>query len=268
MKSNIFLLSLSTLLFIGSISSCKKIEGCTDVTALNYDPDAEVDKGCLYTGLIPVEIHMHQYFGDEEVVAGTVYDINGVQTQIDIAQYYVSNIFLVDADGTEVPAQGVYLLIHPEEEEYEIGDFPEGNYTKIMFDIGIDSATNHGDPSLYAIGDPLGAQFPNMHWGWSFGYIFLRVDGEADMNADGTPDNPDGLFEMHIGTDHYVATIEIDLPVTISASSENIFHLKTQWNTFFTDVDLATDNTTHSTDNLPLTNLVYGNIFDMFSSEY
>ena len=267
MKKTSILLSVTALFIFVSFNSCKKTEGCTDVTALNYDPDAEVNAGCLYEELYPVELHMHQYVGAEELVEESIYNLGGVETKLNLVQFYISAIKLVDADGLETPAEGVYLLMKPEQEEYEIGNFPAGNYTKVIFDIGIDSVTNHGDPSLYQIGDPLGAQFPNMHWGWSFGYIFVRIDGEADVNGDGTPDNPDGLFEMHLGSDHYVATIEVDLPVTIGATNENILHLKTQCETFFTGVDLATDNTTHSTDNTVLAGILYDNLFNMFSPE-
>lgn len=267
MKSKGFLLTISALLILISFNSCQKIEGCTDETATNYDPDAEVNVGCIYNESFAVEMHMHQYVGAEELVEESIYELGGVATKLNLVQFYISNIILVDANGNETPADGVYLLMKPEEEEYAIGNFPPGDYTKIIFDVGIDSATNHADPSLYAIGDPLGAQFPNMHWGWSFGYIFVRIDGEADVTGDGTPDNPDGLFELHLGSDHYVATIEIDLPVTIGEGGENICHLKTQWETFFNGVDLSTDNTTHSTDNVDLANTIYGNIFDMFSPE-
>jgi hypothetical protein len=39
----------SLVLISGTFTSCKKKEGCTDKTALNYDPDAEKDDGsCQY----------------------------------------------------------------------------------------------------------------------------------------------------------------------------------------------------------------------------
>ncbi len=266
MRSKGILLTINALLILISFNSCQKIEGCTDETATNFDPDAEMNVGCIYNESFPVELHMQQYVGLEELVEENIYNLGGVETKLNLVQFYISAIKLVDASGNETSAEGVYLLMSPEVEVYNLGNFPAGDYTKIIFDVGIDSATNHGDPSLYQIGDPLGAQFPNMHWGWSFGYIFVRIDGEADVTGDGAPDNPDGLFELHLGSDHYVATIEIDLPVTIGDDQENIFHLKTQWETFFSGVDLSTDNTTHSTDNVTLANIIYGNIFDMFSS--
>ena len=267
MKKVRSLLPLISIFIVFILVSCNKKEGCTDANALNFDPDAQIDNGCIYEESFAVELHMHQYMLDEQLITGGTYNINGVQTKLTVSQFYISNIRLVDANDNETAAAGFYLLINPEQEEYSIGNFPAGDYTKIKFNVGVDSATNHGDPSLYAIGDPLGAQIPFMHWSWSFGYIFLRIDGEADVNGDGITDNPDGLFEMHLGTESYLASIEVDLPVTIGATNENICHLATHWDMFFAGVDVATDNTTHATDNEDLADILFGNIFTMFSEE-
>ncbi|HRG26683.1 MAG TPA: hypothetical protein PLJ00_02245 [Chitinophagales bacterium] len=268
MKKSVFLLTLTTISAVMFLSSCAKKEGCMDQAALNYDPEAEVDKGCEYASDddVAVTLHMHQNIGGGELVEETAYTINGVVTNLNLVQFYVSAITLVDAAGNEITNDDVYLLVKPEEEAYAIGNFPAGDYTQIRFDIGIDSVTNHADPSKYDIGNPLGAQFPAMHWGWSFGYIFVRIDGEADADGNGVPD-PDGQFEMHLGSDAYVATIEIDLPITIAEGNENIVHLDANWDTFFTGVDMANDNTTHVTDNAALSSLLYENIFNMFSAE-
>lgn len=260
-------LSLIAIATVFVLSSCTKKEGCMDQNATNYDADAEVDMGCIYdTDGLAVELQMHQYIGGTELIEETQHIINGVATDINLVQFYISGIRLVDAAGTETPATGVYLLVSPEVEEYSIGNLPAGDYTKIRFNVGIDSVTNHADPSVYAIGNPLGAQFPSMHWGWSFGYIFVRIDGEADTDGNGVPD-PEGQFEMHQGSDRYLAEIEVDFPVTIAQENENIIHLEANWDTFFTGVDMANDNTTHVTDNEPLSEVLLENTLNMFSAE-
>lgn len=268
MKRMHHLIVFTAIATIFVLSSCTKKEGCMDQTATNFDPNAEADMGCLYAeGGFAVEFHMHQYIGGAEFIEETQHTINGVATNLNLVQFYVSEIKLVDAAGADTSAPGVYLLISPDVEEYTIGNLPTGDYTKIRFNVGIDSITNHGDPSLYAIGNPLGAQFPSMHWGWSFGYIFMRIDGEVDSDADGMPD-PEGQFEMHLGSDRYLAAIEIDYPITIGQGNENIVHLKVDWDTFYTGVDMANDNTTHVTDNEALADILYENTFNMFSPEY
>ena len=267
MKKSLKLLSLPGLLVLFVLSSCTKKEGCMDENALNYDPEAEVDMGCEYATEDPaVEMHLHQFITGTELVEENMYTINGVVTNLSLVQFYVSEITLIDAAGNETLNDETYLLVTPEVEDYAIGNFPAGTYTKVRFNIGIDSVTNHNDPSKYEIGNPLGAQFPSMHWGWSFGYIFVRIDGEADVDGNGVPDS-DGQFEMHLGSDPYLATVEIDYPITIGQGSENIIHLNTDWDAFFEGVDMANDNTTHVTDNADLAGTLFENIQNMFSAE-
>lgn len=257
------LLLISCLLVF---SACNKKEGCTDPAALNYDPDAEKDMGCEYVVTHATEMHFHSLVNGVGHIEGDTYMIDGVKTELDFTRFYVSNMRLVDSAGNETPTPVKYLYVQNDPDEYQVGEIPDGNYAKVRFEIGIDSATNHGDPSLYAIGDPLGAQFPNMHWGWSLGYIFVRIDGVADSDGDGAVD--DG-FEIHLGTEDYLATIEIDYPITIGDGQENIFHLYAHWEKLFEGVDLSNtaNNTTHTTDNFPLANIVFANLQNFITPE-
>lgn len=263
LKSPLLLSLLATTLFL---SACKKKEGCTDPTAVNYDATAEKDCCCDYDSTFHLEMHMHPFMGADPILEGQTLTINGVATKLDIFRFYVSNFRLVDAAGNETPQEGLYLLVKPDPDEYVIGDMPAGNYTKVRFDIGIDSLTNHGDPTQYALGTPLGGQFPEMHWSWSIGYIFMRIDGETDINGDGTPD-PDGSFQMHLGTDDYLAHIEIDYPINSIAGADFTLHLNVLWNKFFEGVDMTGDVTTHTTDNVPLADILFSNITHMIVPE-
>ncbi|MEZ5013713.1 MAG: MbnP family protein [Chitinophagales bacterium] len=262
MFKNKLLISSVFLLAIG-LQACKR-EGCTDPNALNYDANANKDVGCIYEAVHEVEMHFHPYVHGDALFEGNTYTIEGVATTLNYCRFYVSNIRLVNAAGEEIVAPEHYLYVQPDPDEYSLGDIPDGDYTAIRFDIGIDSATNHGDPSLYPLGDPLGAQSPNMHWGWLNGYIFLRIDGEADSNADGTPDD---AFEMHIGTDDFLVSVEIPYDLTVSDQTENIFHMDANWEQLFVGVDLANDNTSHTTDNLTLANIIKNNIPNFIQAE-
>lgn len=260
------LIHLHVVITLFAISSCAKHEGCMDPIALNYDPEAEVEGTCNYgETTYPMEMHIHQYLNGSSLTEEQMYTINGVHTNINLVQFYVSGITLVNAEG-ESFSSDTYLLVKPETEAYAIGDFPPGEYTKVIFNIGVDSLTNHADPSQYALGDPLGAQSPTMHWGWSFGYIFIRIDGEVDTNADGVPD-PAGYFEMHAGEDRYLARVEVDMPVTVGEGAENIVHMAADWDVFFSGVDMVNDNTVHGADNITLANALYDNTLMMFSPE-
>lgn len=254
-----------TLIFSFAIlSSCKKKEGCMDPNALNYDPSAEVDCCCEYAQEFNLSLHLHNNFGTEELAEGDTLIINGITSRLDITRFYISNIRMVDADGNETPSSGKYILVTPGEEEYPAGILPSGDYTKIRFDIGIDSATNHGDPSIYPLDDPLGPQFPNMHWGWDFGYIFLRIDGLVDRDMNGSLES---IIQMHLGLDDYLYTVEIDYPFNAEAQGSYVAHLVFEWQKLFVGVDMTVNTITHTSDNWDLADILYGNLPNVFSKE-
>lgn len=265
MKSIKFFSSLvliTTTLFF--TASCNKKEGCTDPAATNYDPDAEKDAGCEYADMFSLEMHFHSYVNGDLLELGNTYDINGVATQLDLVRMYVSNIRLVDSAGNETAAEGKVLLVQTEPDEYEIGELPAGHYTKIRFDVGLDSATNHSDPATYNSDDPLSFQTPSMNWGWTEGYIFLMVNGEVDTDADGTPDTS---LQGHLGTDDYLAHVEINYDLTAADASTGIIHLVINWADLFDGIDLATDHITHVMDNVPMADAMLANIPGMISKE-
>ncbi len=251
------------LFALAGLSSCTKKEGCTDPNALNYDASAEKDCCCEYATTFDLELHLHGYVGANALLEGNTYTINGVDTRLDLVQFYVSNIRVVDASGTEFPAEN-YLLVKPEVNGYDAGAVEAGSYTALRFDIGIDSLTNHADPSVYPANDPLGPQFPPMHWSWDAGYIFIRIDGMADQDLNGTPET---AFEMHVGKDANRVAVEIPYAFSAEAGDAFTFHLNVNWNNFFDGVDMTGDITTHTSDNLDLTSILVTNINGMFSLE-
>ena len=56
-------------------------------------------------------------------------------------------------------------------------DAPAGNYKGIQFQLGPDSAQNHGDPTVWPANHPLNGNLTGLHWGWG-GYVFQAFDGE------------------------------------------------------------------------------------------
>lgn len=245
-------------------TSCNKKEGCMDPAAINFDQEAETDCCCEYPDEFNLSFHLHSYVGASELTEGNTYVINGFNTKLDIVRFYISNIRMVDASGAETPATGKYLLVTPSEESYNTGSLPPGEYTKLRFDVGIDSVTNHADPSTYNLGNPLGPQFPNMHWGWDFGYIFLRIDGMVDKDLNGSTETP---FEMHLGKDEFLTTIEIDYPFNTEAGNDYSAHITINWADLFDGVDMTGELTTHTTDNMSLATLIANNLQFIFSKE-
>lgn len=262
-RYNKMLLTGVVALSLITLQSCSKTEGCTDPAALNFNANADEDCCCEYATTFDLDMHLHPYVGASGLTEGSIYNLFGVQTQLDLVQFYVSNIRLVDAAGNETAAN-TFLLVKPETEEYTVGAYPEGTYTSIRFDIGMDSVTNHGDPTQYPTGDPLGPQFPNMSWGWDMGYIFVRVDGIADQNLDGTPET---FFEMHVGDEPLLRTVELDFPLTGEAGGSYTAHINVNWLDFFDGIDMTGDISTHTSDNMTLATALADNLQGMFSIE-
>ena len=249
------------VLLAGSLASCTKKEGCMDMQALNYDADAEVDCCCEYVSSFDLQTEWQAMVGGEALVNGGIYNVFGMDVRFDLAQFYVSNLRLVRADGSEEAVQD-YLLVTSDQTEFILEGFEPGDYDMVRFDIGVDSITNHADPSTYPLNHPLGPQFPPMHWSWDAGYIFIRLDATADQDMDGTPET---AFQMHLGKDPYLRTVELAFPVQTASGDEPTLAVRVDWAVLFTGVDMAGDLTTHTGDNLALTEIVVENIANMFS---
>ncbi|GAB4331540.1 MAG: hypothetical protein OHK0038_06490 [Flammeovirgaceae bacterium] len=115
-------------------------------------------------------------------------------------QYYISNIKLKNANGTEyvVPQDESYFLVreHVEESREIKLQVPEGDYTEITFMIGVDSLRNTMDVSarkgVLDIGDENTGK--SMYWSWNSGYIFYKIEGTS-------PQSPldNNIFFYHVG---------------------------------------------------------------------
>ncbi|MEQ1859725.1 MAG: MbnP family protein [Chthoniobacteraceae bacterium] len=56
-------------------------------------------------------------------------------------------------------------------------DVPPGEYRALRFAVGLDPATNTGDPARWAAEHPLNPNLNGLHWTWQGGYIFLALEG-------------------------------------------------------------------------------------------
>lgn len=216
--------------------------------------------------------HLHVYFNNEYSgtalsTAATYSGSNGRNFNFEQAQYYISNVRLVNHDGEEVPANTYLLAKTGESNEIEFEELAAGHYMKLRFDVGIDSTTNHTDPSTYPSTSVLASQSPSMHWSWASGYIFLRLQGLVDTSAavSGTIDGP---WEIHLGMDNFRTSVELDIDVTVDADSHPGVNVNFDLANLLTGIDLGgADISTHTMDNMPLANKVKANIASSFSVE-
>lgn len=200
MKKYSIILFASTLIF-----SCKKENSTPDYSSS--------DKGSI-------EIEFDNVAGDEDLILNTALYTNASGETYNITKfnYYVSNIVLLNEDGSEytVPKDDSYFLIQEDNASstvVELEDVPAGNYKGIKFIAGIDSLKCTAPvEERTGVLDPAGAG-ADMYWSWNSGYIFLKMEGTSTASTMGD-------YMYHIGgfggyssaTINNIKTIELTIP--------------------------------------------------------
>ena len=246
-----------------ALTSCQKEEGCTDETANNFNAEAEVacEDCCTYDVVTTMRLNINHETNGNPFALNEVYtDDFGNDYRFTRFQYYLSGVGLHNASGAT--SSSSYLLVDPSQGTFDLGTALPGTYDEIRFTAGIDSATNHADPSLYESGDPLGFQTPSVHWSWSSGYIFWAIEGEVDADNDGTFE---GTFLFHIGMDSFRRDVVLTKNNTIAEGQINTFTVNADYTRFMDGIDMSTNPSTHTMNNMPLANQLIANIDNVFS---
>ncbi len=182
------------------------------------DSDAEVKINELITAVnnalascarLPITLNFRGVVGDKAFACGTIFDGIGTGPSQFIPadfRFYVSNIRLVSATGSEAPLEldqdGVWQYQNVALIDFETGpengcaegneavnavvkgSVPAGVYTALQFDLGLPFDLNHGNASTA----PSPLNFTAMFWSWNDGYKFVRIDTGDDK------------FRVHLGS--------------------------------------------------------------------
>ncbi|MCB9235993.1 MAG: hypothetical protein H6581_30380 [Bacteroidia bacterium] len=263
-KLSIFALILLAGFFTLTSQGCGK-KGCMDPDSLNYDPDATKDDGsCEFNPEIMA--HFHSHFGADALTYNQNYTLSsGRKVNLSLAQFYVSGMKLTDG-GSGYSFDDTYLLVKGDQTVYELGSADPGQYTGFTFDVGVDSAANHSDPSTYETSSALSPQSPSMHWSWSSGYIFIKIEGMADTSAagNGAVDYP---FELHVGMDAMLRNVSLSQALDATLNNEVEIGMVIDWSQFFNGIDMTTPFTTHTMDNMPVAMKVADNVSSAITLE-
>ncbi|HQW86883.1 MAG TPA: hypothetical protein PLH93_06845 [Flavobacteriales bacterium] len=136
-------------------------------------------------------------------LSDVVQDGAGHAVKFDKLKFYVSDIHLTDdAMNTVGEFHGTVLLVDAAAatNTFTLGSIAPNHIHEVHIALGLDSATNHADPTQAE--SPLDLE--EMHWSWnpSAGYKFLNMEGYVDGNGDGDFDDPeDKAFLYHCATD-------------------------------------------------------------------
>lgn len=215
MKKILTIITITSIIF----SACKKENSTPDFDERNLAP-------------LTVEF--------DNIVGGRTLSFNNTTTPytnakgetftISALQYFVSNIKVTTTDGKQytVNQDSSYFLINGTDRTTRFTKIkvPEGDYVKLTFTIGVDSLrstmpvdkrTGVLDPAFGGGGHSGGG----MYWGWNSGYIFFKLEGNANAISDDQQGDPTGKkqFRYHIGgfggysskTVNNIQTVTIDL---------------------------------------------------------
>jgi len=156
----------------------------------------------------------------------------GYYFRVSSLRYYLSKIKIKHGGGKIDDVTGLYILVNPlVNNEYILGNFDVTNVEAIELGIGIDSATNHLDPTKYPAGDPLAMQDPTMHWGWA-GYRFIAFDGQAGASNSSTQTS----FELHALEDILYSSVTVPAKGTM-VNGNLVIHLDAEYSKLLTNIE-------------------------------
>jgi hypothetical protein len=192
MKTTKLILSLLAIATL-ALSSCKK----ESTTPSDIDPNKKGKMG----------LHFDNRAGSADLILNSQTYLNALGQDLNISKfnYYISNIKLINKDGTTFtyPKNDSYFLIkesNDSTQDIELENVPEGDYTGIVFTIGIDSLKNVSSLSereKTPVLDP-STGGADMYWGWNTGYIFVKMEGISSVAPIDTASGQHP-FMYHIG---------------------------------------------------------------------
>lgn len=204
--------------------------------------------------------------GGEDVAYGQTYNLNGTVVSFDVINYYLGGLVLTQANGLSINLEDQYILAGVGNSATLNGELELSDIIGAKFFIGVDPRTNSQTETDFTnrpAGDPLGLQDPAMHWNWNTGYKFLRIDGDADTDADGLVN--EGIA-YHLGSDPFLKNYDLAKTIAIS-SGENTLTFTLDVTQFFNGVDLSKELDTHTGNNLPLAEQLLANMTNAVSLE-
>jgi uncharacterized repeat protein (TIGR04052 family) len=157
---------------------------------------------------------------------GTAATIGGASVTITDLRWYVHDVVLLAADGSEAPLQldddgvwqdGVIALLDGEDgtggcaesgtapTRLELrGTAPDRDYTGVRFKVGVPFELNHLDVGTAAA--PLDQ--PSMYWAWQAGYKFMRIDLDNGAPA------PGNRWYIHLGSTDCASASAVTAPTS------------------------------------------------------
>lgn len=231
------------------LSSCSKNRGCKDPNAINYSAEAEApNNSCIYP-LVNLSVNLS--WGSEPFEVNRIYNLQGYSTAVKNFQCFLSDFEITNANQEAqkiTPNFHLLSAINPKTAPTEI---TASDIQRIDFLVGLNTNLNQRAVSLVNSNPP-------MYWNTTDGHIFLKIQGKVDRNGDGIP-NENESFNFEIGTADLLQSITLYPNKKLTKREETIY-INFDVKKLFDNIDLQTEQSTQTTDDLPLATKMANNI--------
>ena len=274
-KHTVIFLSIVTIIMSFSmlfVSSCKKT---------NNGGGSSSDSGVFY-------FHLHTQIMDSTIGGNTdasdsnttgstsantwFLDSLGRRIELFVPQFFISNIMLVNANGTMLTLSKPVLLKGLDSEDYYVCKVPIGTYTSAMFTVGLANADSNMSPSMMNFITDLNP-YPVASSMWSgTDYYGMKITGAYDTSGTGVNPLP---FSFNIPNSLTIAH-QIMLPTrgnstypayTLLSGGTQYIHVLCDYGRLLGAINLRTSNTTSGTNGILIADSLANNLSNMFRYE-
>ena len=234
-------------------SGCEEEPGCLDIQANNHQVDAEdpCDDCCSYPELRLS--FQHNWVIDDSIrnfdTDGDVYLIEDTEYQFNRIRYYLSDIHLVQENGTTLELNEILEFESPDgltervEDNFaliEAGSFQtqvpgryrrSGTFTELRFVIGVSMPAGTATPEQFPENHPLAIQSPPMYAADS-GYVHSLITF-SPVGKDST-----AYSWQTFGTNR-LREVSLPLSFTLDPGFHTEIRLSVNYRTWFTGIDLT-----------------------------
>ena len=161
-----------------------------------------------------IVLNINHQLGETEFALNTETQLDNYVFDITRLEYYISDISITHDGGTTTDIEDVWILVDANEwGQFDLGDHSIDNVESISFYVGVGPDVNHEDPAAWPSDHPLYPQNPSMHWGWSSGYRFVAIEGNAG------PSSASNLFQIHALGDNNYFQAEVEISASADAGT-------------------------------------------------
>lgn len=207
-------------------------------------------QGCNNNSTSRLYLKLNLKSGSNTLLYNTNYTVAGYTIQFNMVKFYLSRIEILNNQGN-LEFYDLYLLADAEKENtFLISELENGNYTGIRMGFGVDSTRNdiNGSNAIpaydYPDEHPLNAS-NNMYWSWNPGYIWMKLEGKIDLNANGNFADAGETFSLHTGLNLSYRTLTRNYDFSITGEDKTL-QLDADILKFFDGYDIANQLNAHA----------------------